>query len=202
MRRGLRFKLMRVAVLGYAVLQGACAPSESANDEYIPGIYQVSVPGDEPGVLLIGQSNCVGFDLAWDGPERFDIFALPGSKIEKWDPPDTALFREVDHLLAERPYKAVIWFQGESDGVDIQSARLYHDRLEELLSHILIHSPVILVTTHGTPYSDMVNGAKGELSKEYEGVYMVDSSDLPRRDSMHLTIDGKLELVDRLRLYY
>ena len=85
-------------------------------------------------VLLAGQSNA-GVDHAEALRERLPCVLhtfQDGSSIEMWaegSPNYEALLETV----GSTPVRAVIWVQGEADGLRPQDAPFYHDRLVELI---------------------------------------------------------------------
>ncbi|ESQ45190.1 hypothetical protein EUTSA_v10010602mg [Eutrema salsugineum] len=97
-------------------------------------------------------------------------------------------------------YRAVLWYQGESDTVDMVDASVYKKRLVKLFNDLRsdLHQPnlpiiQVALATGAGPYLDAVR--KAQLKTELENVHCVDAMGLSLEpDRLHLTTSSQVRL--------
>ncbi|KAG7565481.1 Sialate O-acetylesterase domain [Arabidopsis suecica] len=97
-------------------------------------------------------------------------------------------------------YQAVLWYQGESDTVDMVDASVYKKRLVKFFNDLRndLHQPnlpiiQVALATGAGPYLDAVR--KAQLKTDLENVYCVDARGLPLEpDGLHLTTSSQVRL--------
>ncbi|OEL20534.1 putative carbohydrate esterase [Dichanthelium oligosanthes] len=103
---------------------------------------------------------------------------------------------------------AVLWFQGESDTIELDDATAYGGRMERLVNDLradlgIPNLPVIqvgLASGEGN-YTDIVREAQKNI--KLPNVILVDAMGLPLRDDqLHLSTEAQLELGDMLGQAY
>lgn len=95
---------------------------------------------------------------------------------------------------------ALLWYQGESDTVDLENAKLYGSRLERLFQDVradlfLPSLPIIQVAIASGkgPHIEMIRQAQQELN--LENVKCIDAMGLPLEpDHLHLTTPAQVQL--------
>ncbi|XBI87762.1 hypothetical protein VPH35_025803 [Triticum aestivum] len=99
---------------------------------------------------------------------------------------------------------AVLWFQGESDTVEVDDARAYGGRMERLVADLRedLGSPNLLVIQVGLEsgegnYTDIVRDAQKSIN--LPNVILVDAMGLPLSDDqLHLSTEAQLRLGEML----
>ncbi|KAL1201305.1 putative carbohydrate esterase [Cardamine amara subsp. amara] len=97
-------------------------------------------------------------------------------------------------------YRAVLWYQGESDTVDMVDASVYKKRLVKFFNDLRsdLHEPnlpiiQVALATGAGPYLEAVR--KAQLETEIENVHCVDAMGLPLEpDGLHLTTSSQVRL--------
>nr|XP_027094309.1 probable carbohydrate esterase At4g34215 isoform X1 [Coffea arabica] len=134
--------------------------------------------------------------------------AIGGTKISEW-----GRGRELYNRLIRRAeaalqgggiIRALLWYQGESDTIEHEDAKLYKIRLERLFTHLradlqLPALPVIQVALASGqgPYVDVVRKAQFEV--DLPNVKTVDAYGLPMEpDSLHLSTSAQVRLGEML----
>ncbi|XP_010504056.1 PREDICTED: probable carbohydrate esterase At4g34215 [Camelina sativa] len=97
-------------------------------------------------------------------------------------------------------YRGILWYQGESDTVDMVDASVYKKRLVKFFTDLRSdldqpNLPIIQVAlaTGAGPYVDAVR--KAQLKTDLKNVYCVDAMGLPLEpDGLHLTTSSQVRL--------
>ncbi|CAH2064267.1 unnamed protein product [Thlaspi arvense] len=132
--------------------------------------------------------------------------SIGGTKLSQWQKGEFLYEETVRRAKAAvmtsagGSYGAVLWYQGESDTVDMVDASVYKKRLVKFFSDLrsdLQHPnlPIIQVAlaTGAGPYVDAVR--KAQLKTELENVHCVDAKGLPLEpDGLHLTTSSQVRL--------
>ncbi|KAL6885582.1 hypothetical protein ACP4OV_010361 [Aristida adscensionis] len=103
---------------------------------------------------------------------------------------------------------AVLWFQGESDTIELDDATAYGGRMERLVADLRddLGVPDLLVIQVGLAsgegnYTDIVREAQKNVN--LPNVILVDAMGLPLRDDqLHLSTEAQLQLGDMLAQAY
>ncbi|KAB8094666.1 hypothetical protein EE612_021917 [Oryza sativa] len=103
---------------------------------------------------------------------------------------------------------AVLWFQGESDTIELDDARSYGAKMERLVADLRadLHLPNLLVIQVGLAsgegnYTDIVREAQKNIN--LPNVLLVDAMGLPLRDDqLHLSTEAQLQLGNMLAEAY
>ncbi|KAM3393201.1 hypothetical protein ACQJBY_014066 [Aegilops geniculata] len=103
---------------------------------------------------------------------------------------------------------AVLWFQGESDTVEVDDARAYGGRMERLVADLRedLGAPNLLVIQVGLAsgegnYTDIVRDAQKSIN--LPNVILVDAMGLPLSDDqLHLSTEAQLRLGEMLAQAY
>ncbi|KQJ81643.1 probable carbohydrate esterase At4g34215 [Brachypodium distachyon] len=103
---------------------------------------------------------------------------------------------------------AVLWFQGESDTIEMDDARSYGGKMERLVADLRadLGLPNLLVIQVGLAsgegnYTDIVREAQKNIN--LPNVILVDAMGLPLRDDqLHLSTEAQLQLGDMLAQAY
>ncbi|XBI87754.1 hypothetical protein VPH35_025795 [Triticum aestivum] len=103
---------------------------------------------------------------------------------------------------------AVLWFQGESDTVEVDDARAYGGNMERLVADLRedLGSPNLLVIQVGLAsgegnYTDIVRDAQKSIN--LSNVILVDAMGLPLSDDqLHLSTEAQLRLGEMLAQAY
>ncbi|CAG7905813.1 unnamed protein product [Brassica rapa] len=141
---------------------------------------------------------------------RFDKVGLVpcsvgGTKLSQWQKGEFLYEETVKRAKAAvasggGSYQAVLWYQGESDTVDMVDASDYKRRLIKFFNDLrsdLQHPnlPIVQVAlaTGAGPYLDVVR--KAQLETDLENVNCVDAMGLPLEpDGLHLTTSSQVRL--------
>ncbi|CAF2111401.1 hypothetical protein HID58_082103 [Brassica napus] len=132
--------------------------------------------------------------------------SIGGTKLSQWQKGEFLYEETVRRAKAAMvasgggSYEAVLWYQGESDTVDMVDASVYKNRLVQFFSDLrndLQHPnlPIIQVAlaTGAGPYLDAVR--KAQLETGLENVHCVDAKGLPLEpDGLHLTTSSQVRL--------
>lgn len=147
--------------------------------------------------------------------------SIGGTKLSQWQKGEFLYEETVRRAKAAMvasgggSYQAVLWYQGESDTVDMVDASVYKKRLVQFFSDLrndLQHPnlPIIQVSKRGTkvkrsakikvalatgagPYLDAVR--KAQLETGLDNVHCVDAKGLPLEpDGLHLTTSSQVRL--------
>ncbi|KAL3505122.1 hypothetical protein ACH5RR_034963 [Cinchona calisaya] len=131
--------------------------------------------------------------------------AIGGTKISEWVRGTNLynqLVRRAEAALqgGGGTIRALLWYQGESDTIDYQHAKLYKMRLERFFTNLradlqLPALPIIQVALASGqgPYIDVVR--KAQLSVDLPNVKTVDAYGLPLEpDSLHLSTSAQAQL--------
>ncbi|KAL0714287.1 hypothetical protein Bca4012_021266 [Brassica carinata] len=132
--------------------------------------------------------------------------SIGGTKLSQWQKGEFLYEETVRRAKAAKvasgggSYQAVLWYQGESDTVDMVDASVYKKRLVQFFSDLrndLQHPnlPIIQVAlaTGAGPYLDAVR--KAQLETGLENVHCVDAKGLPLEpDGLHLTTSSQVRL--------
>ncbi|KAF8091752.1 hypothetical protein N665_0436s0015 [Sinapis alba] len=132
--------------------------------------------------------------------------SIGGTKLSQWQKGGVLYEETVRRAKAAKvasgggSYQAVLWYQGESDTVDMVDASVYKKRLVQFFNDLrddLQHPnlPIIQVAlaTGAGPYLDAVR--KAQLETGLENVHCVDAKGLPLEpDGLHLTTSSQVRL--------
>ncbi|KAJ4895713.1 hypothetical protein Rs2_22507 [Raphanus sativus] len=132
--------------------------------------------------------------------------SIGGTKLSQWQKGQFLYEETVRRAKAAMvasgggSYQAVLWYQGESDTVDMVDASVYKKRLVQFFSDLrndLQHPnlPIIQVAlaTGAGPYLDAVR--KAQLETGLDNVHCVDAKGLPLEpDGLHLTTSSQVRL--------
>ncbi|KAL0847908.1 hypothetical protein Bca101_021155 [Brassica carinata] len=132
--------------------------------------------------------------------------SIGGTKLSQWQKGESLYEETVRRAKAAKvasgggSYQAVLWYQGESDTVDMVDASVYKKRLVQFFNDLrndLQHPnlPIIQVAlaTGAGPYLDAVR--KAQLETGLENVHCVDAKGLPLEpDGLHLTTSSQVRL--------
>ncbi|CAH8353098.1 unnamed protein product [Eruca vesicaria subsp. sativa] len=132
--------------------------------------------------------------------------SIGGTKLSQWQKGEFLYEETVKRAKAAKvasgggSYEAVLWYQGESDTVDMVDASVYKKRLVQFFSDLrndLQHPnlPIIQVAlaTGAGPYLDAVR--KAQLETGLDNVHCVDAKGLPLEpDGLHLTTSSQVRL--------
>ncbi|RID65357.1 hypothetical protein BRARA_D00557, partial [Brassica rapa] len=160
----------------------------------------------------VNKTNGVGPGMSFANlvVNRFDKVGLVpcsvgGTKLSQWQKGEFLYEETVKRAKAAvasggGSYQAVLWYQGESDTVDMVDASDYKRRLVKFFSDLrsdLQHPnlPIVQVAlaTGAGPYLDVVR--KAQLETDLENVNCVDAMGLPLEpDGLHLTTSSQVRL--------
>ncbi|KAG8377478.1 hypothetical protein BUALT_Bualt08G0037100 [Buddleja alternifolia] len=96
--------------------------------------------------------------------------------------------------------RAILWYQGESDALDPEDAKLYKKRLKKFITHVRsdLRSPLLpfiqVALASGGAYVDIIR--KAQLEIDLPNVRCVDAKGLALQppDNLHLTTAAQVEL--------
>uniref|UniRef100_A0A1J3GYU5 Putative carbohydrate esterase n=1 Tax=Noccaea caerulescens TaxID=107243 RepID=A0A1J3GYU5_NOCCA len=129
--------------------------------------------------------------------------ASGGTAIKEWARGshlyETMVKRTEESRKCGGEIKAVLWYQGESDVLDIHEAESYGTNMDRLIKNLrhdlnLPSLPIIQVAiASGGGYIDMVREA--QLGLKLSNVFCVDAKGLPLKpDNLHLTTEAQVQL--------
>ena len=143
--------------------------------------------------------------------------ALGGSPLAAWNPvenPAAVLYQNMLHCIAlvGGRVRGVIWYQGESDIGNEQTATSYARRFTDAVGawRAALHQPDLPVITvqlnrvYGAADEtahrnwSRVQESQRQVARKLAGVTVVPSFDLPLSDPIHISPAGNLLLADRL----
>ncbi|EOA24461.1 hypothetical protein CARUB_v10017718mg [Capsella rubella] len=132
--------------------------------------------------------------------------SIGGTKLSQWQKGEYLYEETVRRAKAAvassggGSYRGILWYQGESDTVDMVDASVYKKRLVKFFSDLRSdleqpNLPIVQVAlaTGAGPYLDAVR--KAQLKTDLENVYCVDAMGLPLEpDGLHLTTSSQVLL--------
>ncbi|VVB10406.1 unnamed protein product [Arabis nemorensis] len=129
--------------------------------------------------------------------------ASGGTAIKEWERGshlyETMVKRTEESLKSGGETKALLWYQGESDVLDIHDAESYGSNMDRLIKNLrqdlnLPSLPIIQVAiASGGGYIDKVREA--QLGLKLSNVVCVDAKGLPLKpDNLHLTTEAQVQL--------
>lgn len=140
--------------------------------------------------------------------------AVGGSQLKEWEKGSRLYEQMIQRAMVAMKtgtLRALIWYQGESDTLSVESVREFQQRLETLISNIrsdLQNSdlPVIHVgiTAANHPFPDCLEQVRqAQLAVKLPGVYYVDAKGLSLlEDNIHLDLEAQVKLGKMLAEVY
>lgn len=195
-------------LLTVALCAGACGGSVPTASSAIPPQVAVTIlPSTGLPLVVAGQSNAV--ILAPVLAARYTpvvVSASSGRPIAVWSPipaPPFAFHPEYldlkAQLEAQRPFRAFVWWQGESDRTHPD----YAGALRELMGRVRSYSqqpdlPIILVRVLDMPSNASVRAAQEAFVASDSHAILISSDGFRDGESDHLTVLGYEAIAARI----
>lgn len=197
----------------------AAASASAADLPFCDHAYDAGRPGRDT-VMILGQSNALGFGLAepgacfgperslaqaWGAPLRVIKLAVGQTSMDQWTSDGGDLFALAIKRWREAgapELAAIVWMQGETDSAQSRLAWSYLARMRPTLTelHRVTGAAILLIRTN-TPrarFNGLVRRDQAQLAAEGLAT-LVDADDLPRySDGVHIDGEGQLALGRRV----
>lgn len=173
--------------------------------------YSIVIEHDwEPLATRAGGHHGLEFGFVWaateagDGPLAVEKYAVSGTALYRWSPPDGDIYPlALAHLRESqatcpigRPYDALVWWQGEADGNPVTRAESYGSRLytftERLRSDLgLPDLPIVALRLRADSPRQYTAEERASLEADWREArpsvnLVVDLDDLPTKtDNVH-----------------
>jgi hypothetical protein len=147
--------------------------------------------------LISGQSNALE-QAAYFPEGSYAVVARGSTSIVAWDwdSPGGDLGRDLLEVLGARSFRAFVWWQGETDGLDGMPAADYADRFSRILRRVNVPTMIVEMADH--PSRTHLKTLQATMADSDPLIALIDTSGLAMKGLHDFDSAGRPTITDRV----